>query len=168
LPQEMTFVSVSEDCENVRGTVACAVGRVAVGASIARKIVVRIEHSGKLCSTAPVRSEATAPSATRTRRPPRPRSDPMPTLPTDCRATPGSGEVIEGTRGDDVLRGTPGDDIILGFGGDDAIDGGTVMDKVYGEGGHDALDVSDGTRGESASGAAGTDTCFSGRATGCL
>jgi hypothetical protein len=67
------------------------------------------------------------------------RSTAKPTLTTDCRATPGSGEVFKGMRGNYVLRGTPGDDIVFGFGGDDAIDG-------YGEGGHDALDVSDGTR----------------------
>jgi hypothetical protein len=41
----MTFVSTSEDCEKVRGTVSCAMGGMADGASIARKITVRIEYS---------------------------------------------------------------------------------------------------------------------------
>jgi uncharacterized repeat protein (TIGR01451 family) len=108
LPQEVAFVSASEDCEKVRGTVTCSVGRMADGASVTRKIVVRVEHSGELHNTATVRSEATDPGpvSNADTESTTARSYPKPLLPTACGATPSSGNVIKGTRGKDVLRGT--------------------------------------------------------------
>jgi uncharacterized repeat protein (TIGR01451 family) len=179
LPEGVRFISASGGCVRDAGTVRCDFATLASGETGVVRIHVTAKKPGELRNTATVRSEATDPGpisnadteATRAR------AAPKPNLLVGCEATPGSGEVIKGTKGDDVLRGTPGYDTIFGFGGDDtieggggddtirggtgtdAIEGGSGRDKVYGEGGHDALEVSDGKRGDSASGGTGTDAC---------
>jgi Ca2+-binding RTX toxin-like protein len=65
--------------------------------------------------------------------------------------SPGGGEHIVGTEGDDSLAGTDGDDTIEGLGGNDTLHGGLGQDELRGGDGNDWLSGSEGDSGDNAS-----------------
>ena len=68
------------------------------------------------------------------------------------------GNVITGTRGDDVLIGGPGRDVIRGRGGDDVIKGKGGPDSLYGGRGND--EVAGGKGDDCVFGGPGVDTVY--------
>ena len=75
---------------------------------------------------------------------------------------PPSGNVINGTEGDDELGGTEGAETINGLGGDDSLSGASGDDRLAGGDGNDVLDFVpfEGGGNDTLDGGAGNDTYF--------
>jgi uncharacterized repeat protein (TIGR01451 family) len=185
LPRDVTFVSASRGCRNSRSTVTCNVGRMADGASVTRKIVVRVRKAGELRNTATVEGETkdrnpanNADTETTTAKPaPKPDPSPACTIKGNDRdnvlhGTPaddvicgrGGDDSIEGRGGDDTIRGDSGNDVLRAGRGNDTVIGGSGRDTHRGEGGNDRLNARDGVgRNDTLNGGAGRDNCTADR-----
>jgi uncharacterized repeat protein (TIGR01451 family) len=152
-----SFVSAS-GC-TVAGTVTCALGTIAPGASRVVRIVVRPIAPGSVVNSAnavaagdfqPGNNASSLVVAVHAA----PASGPC-----TVTGTPGN-DVLNGTRGRDVICGLGGNDIIRGFDGNDVIIGGAGRDVIDGGPGNDHIDG--GLGNDTISGGAGNDVIIGG------
>lgn len=150
LPAGMSFASASAGCTNAGGTVTCAMGTLASGASASATIVVSPTAAGSYTNTATV--SASQPDPT-----PGNNSSSASTSVTNPR-----GCTIVGTGGDDALSGTLGNDVICGLAGNDTMSGLDGDDTVYSGSGNDTANGNEGK--DTLSGGSGNDSLNGGNA----
>ena len=174
LPAGVTFVSASPGCSEMGGTVTCAVGSLAPGASAQYTITVTpnltnpfgtslVNSVTASTSTPEITTSNNTATSTATQSG---CTTNVGTSGNDVICPKPSGSTVQGGAGNDVLYGSPsgdtlqggdGDDVIFGGAGNDTIQGGNGNDTMFGDDGNDTLQGMAGT--DTANGGAGYDTC---------
>jgi len=178
LPASVSFVSATASqgsCSQASGTVSCALGSLANGASATVDIVVEPNSTGTISNTASVSgdqadSNAANNSATATTTVNNTHgctivgtggADVLSgTAGNDVICGLGGNDTLSGLGGDDTLRGGSGDDTAKGDNGIDSVIGGSGADSLEGNNGNDSLNSVDGVSGnDSLNGGMGSDSC---------